>query len=44
MLAIIALSSAVVGILVWLVVRALHPSNDLGSVSARWIAEHRVDA
>ena len=34
----------VAGIVVMTVVFAKHPADDLGSVSAHWIAEHRVDA
>ena len=34
----------VAGIVVMVVVLAKRPADDLGSVSAHWIAQHRVDA
>jgi len=33
-----------IGIVVLSVILAKHPADELGSVSARWVAEHRVDA
>ena len=41
---VLAAGFAVIAVLTLLVVLGKHSGKDLGSVSARWIAEHRVDA
>jgi hypothetical protein len=40
----LALTFALAIVTLLLVRLAKHPDKDLGSVSARWVADHRVDA